>query len=280
MRCPVCGTENPPGASFCGNCGSPLAAPTAPTVPLPARDLGGLISETFRVYRHNFWPFVIIAFLAAIPGLLASLALPQTLPGALPSPLPWLLILLGYVLSILAHGAMVCGVAQQYLRGRVDVAECSVRALRRAIPLLLAALVFGVMLVGSAILMLLLVGIPLFLYLLVSRFFYIPAIVLEGRGPINALGRSRELVTGSWWRVFGIGIVFVLMMVAVGVAAWAPGFVLTLSNERLGSAVTTALLAFVSPIAAIGTAVVYLDLRARREGYGFQAMAAEWDTRG
>ncbi len=281
MRCLVCGTEALTEAQFCGNCGASLAAAISLAVPLPLRDLGGLVGETFRVYRQNFWPFLVIALLAAIPSFLGQLAFPWTLPLALSSVGPRLLLaLLGYALSIVAQGAIVCTVAQQYLRGRVDVIECYRRAFRRAIPLLLATLVFGLMLVGSGILILLLVGIPLFFYLLASRFFFSPAVVLEGMGPIAALKRSRDLVRGSWWRVFGIGVVFVLIFLGLGIAVLAPGLILTIFNKTLGSALLTALGALVSPLGAIGTAVVYFDLRARKEGYGLQAMAAEWDARG
>ena len=43
------------------------------------------------------------------------------------------------------------------------------------------------------------------IWLAVVLYFASQAVVAEGRPPIEALRRSRELVRGQWWRVFGIG---------------------------------------------------------------------------
>src|SRR5204862_6902693 len=50
------------------------------------------------------------------------------------------------------------------------------------------------------------------IWLAVSLYFASQAVVAEGHSPMDALRRSRELVRGQWWRVFGIGIFFAVMI--------------------------------------------------------------------
>lgn len=44
-----------------------------------------------------------------------------------------------------------------------------------------------------------------------------PAIVVEQAGPIEAFGRSRRLVRGDAWPVFGTLVVVLLIVIAIGV---------------------------------------------------------------
>ena len=111
--------------------------------------------------------------------------------------------------------------------------------------------------------MLIIVGIPLFFYLLVIWFFAIHAIVIEGKGPISALGRSRELTVGSWWRLFGIGIVFILLLIPLQIV----------SNLMPHAIVSTVISALALPIFYVGGTLVYVDLRVRKENYDIQALA-------
>ena len=44
----------------------------------------------------------------------------------------------------------------------------------------------------------------------------VPAVVLEGAGPVEALRRSWQLVGGSWWRVFGITLLAGIVVAIIG----------------------------------------------------------------
>lgn len=281
MTCATCGQRNVEDARFCSQCGSrldsraeagsyrPLDIRQAERPPgsLPSRDLGGLVSETFAIYGRNFWQFVLIAFIAEIPGLAAAV---------MPWFLSWMLSLLGIILAFVAGPAMIHAVVQQYIGDRqIDVRECYSRALSRVIVILAAIIMIGLALTVTGLLSLILIGIPLFFYLLVSWFFAPQAIMVENQGPIAALSRSRALVRGSWWRVFGIGIVFWLLVVALFIPGIIAGIILGLINETLGSLVFTLSSVVVFPIFNISATLVYIDLRVRKEGYDLEAMAAE-----
>ncbi len=278
MFCPSCGHENVEEARFCSSCGSPLVAapessearpfraPGLESGTLPPRDLGGLISETFAVYGRSFWPFVSIAVVPEIVFIVAGLA---------PIFAATILFLVGILLSILAAGAGIYAVAQHYVGPGIDVGRCFSEAWQRAFNLVVAAIVVFLAIVGSVILMVIIVGIPLFFYLFVIWFFVFHVIMLENRYSLAALGRSRQLVRGSWWRVFGIGIIFVLLMLVLTIVLSIPATILASTNAAAGNVATAVIGTLMSPIAYIGGTLVYFDLRVRKEGYTLELLASE-----
>jgi hypothetical protein len=119
----------------------------------------------------------------------------------------------------------------------------------------------------------------------------VPAVVLEAIGPVHAMRRSWQLVRGSWWRVFGISLLALLVVAVIGFALEIPfeaaTFALGLGNHGLfnvssSSSVATgpSLAALIvgaigsivaatvtRPISAGVTVLLYADLRMRREGF-------------
>jgi len=264
LFCPKCGHRHPRDARYCGICGAPLAGQVAPSEggapPSPgpglgvnfARGLGELIGETFAVYRKCFWPFVLIAL---VPNVVALLT-----PGLIDA----LLALASGFLYMLASGAAVHAVAQHYLGRPVSVSQCYRRAWHRVLSMAVVTVVIVLALLGSVVLMIVVVGIPLFFFLLVIWFFAVEGIMIEDRRLLAALGRSRELVKGSWWRVFSIGIAFVLIILGLSIGASIPSVILSIAAGIL-----------IFPVALIGRTVVYFDLRVRKEGYNLDVLSSE-----
>lgn len=80
------------------------------------------------------------------------------------------------------------------------------------------ALAFEVVLSGSGFgAFLMFLSIPFIFYALVLFSLAVPALVLEQRGVFGSLLRSRALVKGSWWRVFGIGLLTGLLAAVITV---------------------------------------------------------------
>ena len=81
MYCPACGHESPSEARYCASCDASLPAlsegdnglshPSSPSSSgdIPARNLGGLLEETFAVYRESFLPFVLISLAPQLPTI-------------------------------------------------------------------------------------------------------------------------------------------------------------------------------------------------------------------
>ena len=127
--------------------------------------------------------------------------------------------------------------------------------------------------VGLAVfLSIIIIGIPIVVFILVAWFFYVQAVMIEGKRPIPALSRSWDLVRGNWMRVFGIGVVYFSITIVAAFAVSLPGLAF---SGAAGNLFTTAGSAIVAPFSYVGAVVVYLDLRARKEGYDVDSLAGE-----
>jgi hypothetical protein len=112
--------------------------------------------------------------------------------------------------------------------------------------------------------------VPAFAWLLVCVYFAVlfsfagAAIVVEDAGVMDSLQRSKALVTGGWWRVFGI---LLLAEVVFSVVSWLLGLVLVdwLVSIIVGTVSTPALVCVV--------ALLYFDYRFRKEGSGISPMS-------
>ncbi|MFH8790777.1 glycerophosphoryl diester phosphodiesterase membrane domain-containing protein [Streptomyces roseoverticillatus] len=108
-----------------------------------------------------------------------------------------------------------------------------------------------------------------------------PALMLEKQGVAAAMQRSAKLVRGSWWRVFGIQLISILITALVGLMAQAIVLVFDVFIHGGGgqsvadatdwaSLIEVGIAAVVSsaltlPVSAGMTALLYMDQRIRRE---------------
>ncbi len=128
--------------------------------------------------------------------------------------------------------------------------------------------------------------------LFVVRLMFFPQIVvLEGRGPLDALGRSWQLVRGSFWRVLGT---VILISLLVQILVFIPGLIFgiginavfsdPLRDFAIRQSLST-LVGYISqmlflPISIIAYTLLYYDLRVRKEGYDLQLLARDYATPG
>ncbi|HEX2110457.1 MAG TPA: hypothetical protein VHF67_02780 [Gaiellaceae bacterium] len=95
----------------------------------------------------------------------------------------------------------------------------------------------------------------------------VPAIVLERRSTFEAFGRSRDLVRGSGWTVFGLIVLTFVVLLGAGIAL---GIVLGLAlsplpdalQQYLGDVISNTLL---TPFIALAFTLAYYRLREVRE---------------
>ncbi len=124
-------------------------------------------------------------------------------------------------------------------------------------PLVAVSILFGLA-VGIGFILLIIPG----LILLTIWSVVAPVTVLERPGPFAAFGRSRELVRGNGWRVFGV---IVIVFLAVAVLSLAAG----LAASGLGSLgralVQWAVNAALAPVTALSASVLYFELLRRHE---------------
>jgi hypothetical protein len=106
------------------------------------------------------------------------------------------------------------------------------------------------------------------IYLGVALYFSTQAVVAEDRSTVEALRRSRDLVRDQWWRVFGIGVVFSVMIGVVGgLVAYGLQFAADAADrqvlELVGSMISDV---FTIAFTALAATLVFFDLRVRQEG--------------
>ncbi len=149
----------------------------------------------------------------------------------------------------------------------------------------LAASVLSALGIGVGLLFYLIPG----MWLYVSWWVVVPALLVERLGPAQALGRSFDLVKRRFWPTAGVAalaflIVYVVQQIVgtlVSIAVLPSVALQTVPDFGPALAVTSAAQTIVNlftvPFLAAAVTVAYFDLRVRLEGYDLELMAAELD---
>jgi hypothetical protein len=210
---------------------------------------GDVLRRSWEVYRAHWRHLVSIAAVVLVP--LGAVTAPLALAG-------WPGIVGANVLALsalfLVNGALVRAVDDVRL-GRPDrsVAE----TFRQTGPQLLVLAVAGVLAAVGIFIGLLLLVAP-GLVLLTWWFVLSPVVVLEGQGVLPAFGRSRALVRGYGWPVFGVAIVTLLVELLASIALGALALPL---GSGVSSFVQSAVgNTIVTPFVAVAATLTYFQL--------------------
>jgi hypothetical protein len=171
--------------------------------------LSGVFGESWAMFKAHWQHFALIAFVIYVGIALFSLLLVALLG--------WLGFLLAALVGI-AGAFWVQGTLIEAVRDvRDGRADLSIReTFERVFPVLNRIVLAGILLglaIGVGFLLLIIPG----LFLLTIWIFVIPAIVLENRGIGEAFGRSRELVRGHGWNVFGVIVLTFLLLLGCSI---------------------------------------------------------------
>lgn len=219
-------------------------------------DVGETLNELFGLFRDEFARLVAIVLLALSP-VLAIQAVSLFLDPMQKVWISFAIVLPSLVFQQFATAALLQLVFAR-LRGReTTVGRSFGLAWRRLFPVVLTALVVGLILLAGFVL-LLVPGIIAAVWLYAA----IPVAVIEGRGPIASLHRSSDLTEGHRWQIFFIGVVMVLIGSVVGGigAALAIGV-----NEVIGGFVQLIFGVLSTALGGVAQCVVYHRLL-RHEG--------------
>jgi hypothetical protein len=220
--------------------------------------IGAVLGDAWDLYKRHFWQFFLTAFIVfAVLDLFSALA-DEAAGDSTAAGILWGLIaaVVGVVGFFLVQGALV-EVVRDVRDGRADrtVGE-TYQAVGPRLPALIVAGILAA--VGIAIGLLLLIVPGLFLLTIWSMI--IAVIIIEGRSAGDSFGRSREIVRGHGWEVFGLILVtFLLVAVSSGIVqllfAPLPDFL----DTWLGSLVAHSLTV---PFAAAAVTSAYFRLTA------------------
>ncbi len=219
--------------------------------------IGGVLDEAWTLYTRFFLRFFALALVVfAVVNLLYALVVEAISSGD--GTAIWL-ALVGLATGVVGltwlQGAFVYAVLDAR-DGTVNatLGEVFRRVAPAILPLLVAGFVAGI---GIAIGLLLLIVPGLFLMTIWAVI--APVIVLEKQAPFGAFGRSRELVRGRGWTVFGIVVITGLLTgIASGLLQAAFSFLPRFLEIRVGGTIAQAI---VAPFGAIALAITYFRLR-------------------
>ena len=183
--------------------------------------------------------------------------------------------LIGFLAGQLATGACFKAVAQAYLGERTTWRESIAFALRRFRSIIWIVILGGFLTV-LGFLLLVVPGV----YLAVAFAVALPVLMTEGLRGRKALGRSRRLVKGRWWRTAILLVVAGLLVSIVGGAITAAVSALTFGSPDdpvlvfvVGALAGTVAALVTTPFSAAYHTVLYFDLRVRKEAFDLQLLA-------
>ena len=198
------------------------------------------------------------------------------------------------LVALFPTGALLFASAQAYLGNHITADAAFKQVTRRFLSYLGSSLLL-ILVVGA--LAITVIGIPFAIYFGTRWSFYGQAVMIEETSATDALKRSRELVRGMWWRIFGIIlaiflIAFMIQTVLQFFLLFAFGFTETISGEGgvlemfrrmfepeltswegLAAYVIQSFLNYfvtslILPLTSVGTTLLYFDQRIRKEGFG------------
>ncbi len=212
---------------------------------------GEILRESWDLYRAHARHLISIAAIVYVPlGVIAGLL---ALVG-------WSGVILANLLNIaaifLVQGALVKAV-EDVRDGRQDIGVAG--TFGYASQSLLRLAVAGVLAAAGILLGLILLVVP-GLVLLTWWLMVSPVIVLESRGVIGGFRRSRALVRGNAWPVFGVVVLTLVVLVALSLVL---GVVALPLGDPLRPFIVAALgNSLAAPFAAVAWTLTYFRLRA------------------
>jgi hypothetical protein len=275
---------------------------------------GELLDRTFSIYRKHF---VVFAGIAAIPNLILLLFRIAFIGFGNSGNLPWnnllspisalVIMVIGLVAVLISQAASVIAVSDIHLGRSASISAAYAGIKGSLIELFLTIILIGagyvvalfllmapiiglpvVLEVNPNMVVALIVGAillmaPVFVLLSIVWFLSIPAILVEVKGPLEAIKRSFALAKGSRWRIFLIMLIVIGSAYMIIVIISAPIAILVFLNIQhlqhlpawiviLGQIANFFGSSIAVPIPVIAVSLIYYDQRVRKEGFDLQLM--------
>jgi hypothetical protein len=257
--------------------------------PIGAMSVGDILDRGLKLLLARFPLLFLITLLVQLPFLVLQLIVPlleKLGAGAvLLSSLAALLSML--ILAPLSQAVILYVVMREYVDRPATIGEAFNLALSRFGPLLGTVILSGVLIFLGA----LACFIP-GIYLSVMWAFAAQVVVLENLSGMDALKRSKALVTGYGWRVFGV--VFLIQVVGMIIGGMVVGGISILlpsqetvrgaggfpvahtvnyANYVIAHLAQTLVNILIGAYLAVCLTLLYLDLRIRKEGFDLEIEA-------
>ena len=240
----------------------------------PSLTIGDVLEKTWALYRSLLRPLVLVQLVMVIPSILLSvisggLGILWLFSGGgyfLPDPgtTPVVQTGLGVLISVVIAALSLCLSAWQQAALILVIREkaplgVTVKKAARFIPQMLVVMVLAGILIMLGFFVFLIPGI--FLAVALSLSTILP--ISEGLSGTDALKRSYAYIRGSWWKVFSVGIVFLLLLIVVSTVLSIP--VSGIENQVAPTVYSGIVSLLLAPLGVCFTYVVYTALRAKQQ---------------
>lgn len=234
---------------------------------------GQLLDAMFKLYRTALFSIIGLTLCGA-----AIVQAPQFLLGMgadrFNFPAFSIIAMVGLVINMIFTLAVVVRMESVALGAKLNMGSAILTGTKKLIPVILMGMLYA-LIVSAGFLLFLIPGI----YLSVSMWLAMPAILFENCGPLAALKRSHQLVKGHWWRTATAlsvpGLVMMALYVAVAVAGgiWMAAQAPAGNQQEIVATVGIVFAVFTIFVSALAiplfftvTLVVFHDLKLRKEG--------------
>ena len=210
---------------------------------------GRVIGEAFETYQSQAGPL--------LGGALIVIGIAGVIEGILAITGSFILVLLGVLIGLAAsflYTGYVVKLVQDVRDGRRDftVGELFSHAAPFVGTLVLNGILAGIAIAIGFVLIIVPGLILLTIWAVIA-----PSIVVEDRGVFEAFGRSRDLVRGHGWQVFGAVVLAFLIVFVVGLVASIVGAAIGNVGQVI---LQTAASVATAPVAALVSSILFFDL--------------------
>ncbi len=228
---------------------------------------GEILDSAFGVFRDNFALLAGIALVVGVPVETLTSVAAKAHSGAL--------FIIGSVLALIFEPVMLVAftiaVASIYLDRPVTIGD-AYRSVGKVFTPFFGTLLLADLLIMLGVLALVVPGI----YFGICWSLAFPVMIVEHRFGMTALRRSRQLVTGVWWRTVGIFLVAALI-------ARIPALVLSMVWSFipiLGTVLTAATSSIAETYSLVVIVIYYFDRRCRIEDFDLRLLAEQIRAQG
>lgn len=236
-----------------------------------------VVSLTFRLYLNNFGTFFIPYLIFSVISALLSLpmfsymqeiskmnymgppeaVLPRLLNMLLTlMAMAFIIAIISWVIGNVVSGILIKSASDIIEKGETNISDSFKFAFSKLPSLLVASLIIGIL----TVLGLLLLVIP---GIIISLMFYlaIPVIIIEEKGALESLTRSRELVSHRWLKTFALSLIIGLIIMVLT-------FLVNLILSPFGiysTLISTIISSLIAPISLISSTFYYYSMLAKEE---------------
>jgi hypothetical protein len=262
--------------------------------------VGEILDRTFTLYRGHFVLFLGISAIPRIlllalnlaqlgfvmPGTMANIGKrTPTVPLWMQSPramitffsLALVTAIIALIAYLLSQGAAVFAVSEIYLGRTITMTESFRRVFSR-IGMMFGLMILNGLAIFAGFIFLIIPGIYLICRLIVG----LPAMLVEDLGPTESMSRSFTLTQDNAGRAFLILLLYFALSMAAAMLFAFPFEILMLTSLKnpqmmmvwaaimqVGTFIGSVL---VVPVLTISSAILYFDLRVRKEAFDLQVM--------